>query len=241
VVLFEAESHVPWVAVVALLAHWLQVDLVELCLDCHLLVTRRTSKVVDAPGLVEGGEHIGVDDLVAHLAQVPKQLVVVGLTVGKAFPLVVPISKERLLALGADKVFNVPMLPKSSHHSLLDRTPASAADGNPHLVVAAKAVELVQLVGSVAGTRSHLPSRGSEFFLTASAGEVVGVVNLSAEPQRVSVNDGVALLTHVLPLSSRLHLGVAVVAKCPPLVLDETKVRQFLVAHLAAEALRMPC
>jgi len=49
--LLEAESHIPWVAVVALLAHWLQVDLVELCLDCHLLVARRTSKVVDAPGL----------------------------------------------------------------------------------------------------------------------------------------------------------------------------------------------
>ena len=75
------------------------------------------------------------------------------------------------------------MFSKSSHHSLLDRTPedfesqdksfdlwriqigwnketkkqpARAADGEAHLVVAAKAVELVQLVRRVAGARSHL-------------------------------------------------------------------------------------
>jgi len=241
VILFEAESHIPGVAVIALLADRLEVDLVELCLDCHLLVARGASKVVDAPSLIEGGEYVSLDNLVAHLAQVPKQLVVVSLAVGKAFPLVVPITEEWLLALGADKVFNMPMLPKSSDHSFLNRPSASTADGNSHLVVAAKAVELVQLVGSVAGTRSHLPSRGCEFLFTASAREVVRMVNLPSEPQRVTIYDGVALLAHVLPLASRLHLRVAVVAKCSPLVLDETKVRQFLVAHLAAEAFWMPC
>ena len=40
-------------------------------------------------------------------------------------------------------------------------SPACTADGDPHLVVAAKAVELVQLVGSVAGTSSHLPEMKS--------------------------------------------------------------------------------
>ena len=132
---------------------------------------------------------------------------VVGLTVCKAFPLVVPISKERLLALKIKKPSTSrpyflsllqmkakpwrrqsvqranasqeqsPLSPRSDawrflskmaslpHHQQQrwmanlqqQRSPASAADGNPHLVVAAKAVELVQLIGSVAGTRSHLP------------------------------------------------------------------------------------
>jgi len=103
VVLLEAESHIPWVAVVTLLAHWLKVDLIELGLHCHLLVARGTSKVVDAPGLIECCEHISLDNLVAHLAKVPKQLVVVGLTIGKALPLIVPVSKEGLLALKNDK------------------------------------------------------------------------------------------------------------------------------------------
>jgi len=241
VVLLEAESHLPGVAVVALLAHWLEVHLIELGLDGHLLVTRRTGEVVDTPSLIEGGEYISLDYLVADLAEVPKQLVVVGLTVGEAFPLVVPISQERLLTLCADKVFHMPMFSKSSHHSLLDRTPARAADGDSHLVVAAKAVELVELVGRVAGARSHLSGCGCEFFLAASAREVVRVVNLASESQRVTIYDGVALLAHVLPLPSRLHLGVAVVAQSPTLVLYETQVRQLLVAHLAAEALRMPC
>ena len=84
--LLEAESHLPGVAVVALLAHWLEVHLrrfflyshimkivtivwgltmllkyiyiyishyhlIELGLDGHLLVTRRTGEVVDTPSL----------------------------------------------------------------------------------------------------------------------------------------------------------------------------------------------
>ena len=37
--------------------------------------------------------------------------------------------------------------------------PAGPADGNTHLVVAAEAVELVQLVGCVARSRLHLEMR----------------------------------------------------------------------------------
>ena len=53
-------------------------------------------------------------------------------------------------------VFDV--LPNKKHKKW---SPACTADGDPHLVVAAKAVELVQLVGSVAGTCSHLPDMKS--------------------------------------------------------------------------------
>ena len=45
------------------------------------------------------------------------------------------------------------------------------------------------------------------------------------------------LQTHFLIHS---HLGVALVAQRPALILDEAQVRQLLVAHLAAEALRVP-
>jgi len=240
VILFEPESHLPWIAVVALLADRLQIDLIELCLHRHLLVARRTSKVVHAPSLVECGEDVGLDDLVAHIAQVPEQLMVVGLTVGKAFPLVVAVSHERLLALGADEVFDAPMFPKCGDHPPLDRTSAGSADWDSHPVVASKAVQLVQLVCSVARPSTHLSGCGGEFLLAVGAGEVVRVVDLAAEPQRLTVYDGMALLAHVLPLSSRLYLGVAFMAEGSPLVLDEAKVRQFLSTHFAAEALWVP-
>ena len=38
--------------------------------------------------------------------------------------------------------------------------PAGATDGDAHLVVAAEAVELVQLVGRVAGPGAHLGQEG---------------------------------------------------------------------------------
>lgn len=64
----------------------------------------------NSPGFVEGSEDISLDDLVADIAEVSKELVVVGLAVGQALPLVVPVAQERLLALGTHKVLNMPVL-----------------------------------------------------------------------------------------------------------------------------------
>ena len=50
-----------------------------------------------------------MDDLVAHVAEVAKELVVVSLTVGKALPFVVTIAEERLLTFGTNEMLNVPM------------------------------------------------------------------------------------------------------------------------------------
>ena len=99
VVLFEPQPQIPRVSVVALFADGFQVDLVELGLDGHLLVAGRAGKVVDAPGLVEGGEDVALDHLVAHVAKVTKQLVVVGLAVCQTLSLVVAVTQEWLLAL----------------------------------------------------------------------------------------------------------------------------------------------
>jgi hypothetical protein len=43
------------------------------------------------------------------------------------------------------------------------------------------------------------------------------MVDLSPEPERLPVNDSVALLAHVLPHPVRLHLRVALVAQRPAL------------------------
>jgi len=111
VILFQSEPQVSWIPVVTLFANGFEVDLVELCLDCHFLVARGAGKVVDTPGLVEGGEDVALDDLVADVAQVAKQLVVVGLAVGQTLPLVVTVPQKRFLALGTNKVLHMPMFP----------------------------------------------------------------------------------------------------------------------------------
>jgi len=38
--------------------------------------------MIDAPGFVEGGKNITLNNLIAHVAQVSKELVVVSFTVG---------------------------------------------------------------------------------------------------------------------------------------------------------------
>jgi hypothetical protein len=50
------------------------------------------------------------------------------------------------------------------------------------------------------------------------------MVDLSPEPEWLPVNDGVALLAHVLPHPVRLHLGVALVAQRPTLRTEHLRV-----------------
>ena len=209
------------------------------------------------PGLVESREHVPGDDGVAHVAEVPEQLVVVGLAVGQALALVVPVAKEGLLALGADKVLDTPVLAQGRHHPALDGPPAGATDGDAHPVVTSEAVELVELLRGVARPRLDLPGTGGQLLPASGAVKVIGAVVLAPEPQGLTLDGGVALLTHVLAHPSRFdlqsemnnvtcnsscfsHLGIALVAQRPALVLDEAEVGQLLVAHLAAEALRVP-
>jgi len=50
----------------------------------------------------------------------------------------------------------------------------------------------------------------------------------------------VALLTHVFPQASSFYLGVTFMAQSSALVLDEPKICQLLVTHLAGKTFRVP-
>jgi len=239
-IFFESQSEFPGISVVTFLADGLQINFVELALDGHLLVAGGAGEVVDAPGLVEGGEDVALYDLVADIAEITKQLVVVSLAVRQTFPLVVSVPQERFLALGADEVLDTPVLAQGGHHPALDGSPAGAADWNPHLVVAPETVELVELLGGVARPGPHLPGGAGQLDAAALAVEVVGTVVLAAEPQRLPFYGKFTYLTHVLPNARSFHLGVTLMAESPALVLDEAEVCQLLVTHLAREALRVP-
>merc|ERR1712045_1081152 len=127
-IFFESQSEFPGISVVTFLAHGLQINFVELALDGHLLVAGGAGEVVDAPGLVEGGEDVALYDLVTDIAEVAEQLVVVSLAVGQALPLVVTVTKERFLTLGTNEVFYTPVFPQSRHHPALYGSPTGSAD-----------------------------------------------------------------------------------------------------------------
>ena len=130
-IFLESQTEFPGISVVTFLTDRLQVHLIELALHRHLLVAGGAGEVVDAPGLVEGREDVGLDDLVAAVAEVAKQLVVVSLTVGQTFPLVVPVTKERFLTLGADKVFHTVGFPQGRHHPTFYWSPAHPDGSSP--------------------------------------------------------------------------------------------------------------
>lgn len=113
---------------------------------------------------------------------------VVRLTVRQATLLVVPVAQERLLALGAHKVLNMPVLAQRSHHTLLDRTTTRTTDRDAHLVVAPQTVQLVQVVGRIPGTTLYLTRRRVQLHIAGRAVEVVPVEHLATETQRLVID-----------------------------------------------------
>ena len=116
-IFLQPEPKFPGISVVTLLTDRLQVHLVELALHRHLLVAGGAGEVVDAPGLVEGGEDVALDDLVTDIAEIAEELVVVSLAVGEALPLVVAVAQEGFLALVesevGERVFNIDVVFKA--------------------------------------------------------------------------------------------------------------------------------
>lgn len=68
-------------ALIALLAYRLFIVLVKFGLLVHFVVTNRARKVVHTPGLVQSGENVTSNNLVADETQVTKQLMVMGFAV----------------------------------------------------------------------------------------------------------------------------------------------------------------
>lgn len=208
VIFLQSQPELSWVSVITLLADRFQVNLIKFGLDSHLLVTRAAGEVVNTPSLVQGSKHVRLDNLVADIAEVPKQLMVMGLTVSKTLPFIMPVSKERLLTLGTNEMFHMPVFTKSCHDSLFNWSPACPTDRDAHLVVAAQAVQLIQLLGCVPRPGAHLSCCTGEFYFTARAVEMIRVEGLTTVPQRFPLDSTMALLTHVLSLSSSPHLSV---------------------------------
>lgn len=225
---------------VALLADRFLVVLEELGLLVELLVADRARKVMHAPGLVEGGENVPGDNLVANEAQITEQLMIVRLAVGHSALLVVPMAQEGLLALGTDKVLHVPVLSQGGNNPFLDGTSTSTTNRNTHPIVTTQTIQLVHVVGCVAGTILHLTRRRVQLGPARGTVEVIPVINLSSEAKRCIINDAMALVTDMLPKSNLFLLAIAIVTKRSVLIADETRIGQWDGAPFARETLRMP-
>lgn len=166
---------------VALLAHRFLVVLEEFGLLVELLVADRAREVVHTPCLIEGGENVTGDDLIADEAQVSKQLMIVRLAVGHATLLVVPVTKERLLTLGTHEMLHMPVFAERRYNAFLDRPTASATDRNAHAIVAPQTVQLVHVVGRVPAAVLYLTCRRIQLGSTRRTVEVIPVVNFTPE------------------------------------------------------------
>lgn len=185
---------------------------------------------MDAPGLVEGSKHISCNDIVADVAEIPKELVIVSLAVSQALLFVVSVTQERLLALGTNKVLHMPVLAQGSDHTLFNGSSTGAADGDAHLVMAAQTIQVTL----------HLTCLRSQLHTTSGAVEVVRMIRLTTVLQRHVIHNSMTLVADVLPNSSSLLFCIALMAEGSASVLYEALVSKWHLAGFAAETLGVP-
>lgn len=106
--------------------------------------------------------------------------------------------------------------------------------------MAPQAVKFIHLIGGASRAALDLPGGSGQLHPAGGTVEVVRVEGIAPPPQRLAVNGGVALVTHVLPLGLSLDPGVALVAQRTACITNEAQVRQLLVAELTGEALGVP-
>lgn len=114
--------------------------------------------MVHTPCLVQRGEYVTANNLIANEAEISEQLMVVGFAIGKTTFFVVAVSQKWLLAFGTHKMLNMPMLAQGSDNAFLNGTSARPTDWDAHTIMAAQAVQLVHIIRSVTGTIFNLSS-----------------------------------------------------------------------------------
>lgn len=215
---------------VAFLADRLHVKLHKLVLESELGVAGGAGEAVDTPGLVQGRHHISFNYTVAVIANVSKQLIVVGLAVGQALAFIVAVSQERFFTLSTNKMLHVPLFAHGVDHTALDGSPAGSADRDTHLIVTGQTVQLaLQLTGV-----------SSQLLPAVGAVEVVRVVRVVLKKQWSFINNGVTLLTDVFPQAPGFLPVVAWTTQVSASIFDKPHVCENSLADVAAETVRVP-
>lgn len=192
-----------------------------------------------------------------------------GLAISQSLLLVMSRPQKRFLAFGTDEMLqrterihdfllyfvqyfvqylDMPMFPESSDDSFFDRSSTCATNWDAHLVVTSQTVQLpshfarfrIQLHTAI-GNGLHSFIHSVMLFLPAILAIVmVWMVCFSLELDVSLINDGMTLVTHILPQSRRLLLRIAFTTQRPAGVSKEADVGQLRAAQFASEAFRMP-
>lgn len=140
------------------------------------------------------------------------------------------MSKKGFLTLGAHKMLHMPLLAHGVHHAPFNGPSASATDGDPHFIMAWQAVQLP----------FQLPCIGSQFLPAVGTVEMVWMVGVVLEYQRLLVDDSMAFLADIFPKASRFLTIMTGATQVSPSILDKPDIRQNFLAEVTAEALWMP-
>lgn len=86
---------------------------------------------------------IASNDLIANETQISEELMIMRLTVRQAALLVVSMTQEGFLTLGAHEMLHMPVLTQRCDHALLNRSTTGATNGNAHFVVAPQTIQFI--------------------------------------------------------------------------------------------------
>lgn len=94
---------------VALLANGLFIVFVKFGFLIHFGIANRTREMMHTPCLIQRGEYVTTDNLIANEAEISEQLMIVRFTIGKATFFIMTMSQKRFLAFSTNKMLNMPM------------------------------------------------------------------------------------------------------------------------------------
>lgn len=102
------------------------------------------------------------------------------------------MSKKWLFTLGTNKMLHMPLLAHGIHHTPFNGPSTSATDGDSHFIMARQAVQF----------SLQLPGISCQLLPAIGTVEMVWMVRVILEYQRLLINDGMAFLADVFSKAS---------------------------------------
>lgn len=140
------------------------------------------------------------------------------------------MSKKWFFTLGTNKMLHVPLLAHGIYYTPFNGPSTGATDGDSHFIMARQAVQFSFELPSVSG--QLLPAVGTV--------EMVWMVRVVLEYQRLLINDSVAFLADVFSKAPGFLTIMTGATQMSPSILDKPNICQNFLAEVTAEALRMP-